>query len=44
MKTKLKTIDLDLYNKVSSIMDYHIKIRHIKGGEVTKNKYKALRA
>ena len=33
-------IDNNLYNQIRLIFDEHIRIRHIKGGEVTKQKYK----
>ena len=36
---RLKCIDKDLYDKVDQILKYHIDIRHIRGGESTKNKY-----
>ena len=36
---RLKFIDKDLYDKVDQILKYHIDIRHIRGGESTKNKY-----
>ena len=36
---RLKYIDKDLYDKVDQILKYHIDIRHIRGGESTKNKY-----
>ena len=37
---RLLDIDSKLYNKVDDILKYHINIRHIRGGESTKNKYK----
>lgn len=37
---RLKTINNDLFKKVNAIMKYHIEIRHIRGGESTKKKYK----
>lgn len=40
LKDRLKKIDINLYEKVKEIIDYHIEIRHIKGGESTKEKYK----
>jgi len=40
LKDRLKKIDINLYDKVKEIIDYHIEIRHIKGGESTKEKYK----
>ena len=36
---RLKYSDKDLYDKVDQILKYHIDIRHIRGGESTKNKY-----
>lgn len=36
---RLKYIDKDLYDRVDQILKYHIDIRHIRGGESTKNKY-----
>ena len=36
---RLKYIDKDLYDKVDQILKYHIDIRHVRGGESTKNKY-----
>lgn len=44
MNDKLKKIDVNLYIQVRNIMEEHIKIRHIKGGEVTKKRYKKMRA
>ena len=37
---RLLKIDSKKYDLISSIMKYHIDIRHIRGGESTKNKYK----
>lgn len=36
---RLLEIDSVLYNKVSSILKYHIEIKHIRGGEATKRKF-----
>ncbi len=36
---RLKYIDKKLYEKVDKILKHHIDIRHIRGGESTKNKY-----
>jgi Stage III sporulation protein D. len=36
---RLKKIDKKLYLKIDKILKYHIKIRHIRGGESTKRKY-----
>lgn len=37
---RLKKIDPVLYAEVHKIMDYHFSIRHIRGGEATKKKYR----
>ena len=37
---RLIDINLDLYNKIKSILNYHKEVRHIRGGESTKKKYK----
>lgn len=37
---RLMDIDYTLYLKVDDILKYHINIRHIRGGESTKKKYK----
>ena len=39
LKERLKHIDYEKYIEVKKIMEYHIMIRHIRGGESTKNKY-----
>lgn len=39
MRERLRLIDTDLYDKVSSILEYHIDIKHIRGGESTKRKF-----
>lgn len=39
---RLLDINLDLYNEVDNILKYHIDIRHIRGGQSTKKKYKKL--
>lgn len=36
---RLFNTDKEVYKKVSSILKYHLKIRHIRGGESTKRKY-----
>ncbi|MBE6153350.1 MAG: stage III sporulation protein D [Firmicutes bacterium] len=36
---RLKLIDINLYRKVNKILQEHIDIRHIKGGESTRQKY-----
>ena len=37
---RLMDMDYMLYLKVDDILKYHINIRHIRGGESTKKKYK----
>lgn len=37
---RLMHIDPKKYKKVESILKQHIDVRHIRGGESTKNKYK----
>lgn len=39
---RLVDIDFDLSKEIDSILKYHIDIRHIRGGESTKKKYKNL--
>ena len=39
MRDRLKLVDTILYEKVSSILEYHIDIKHIRGGESTKKKF-----
>ena len=39
LKERLFEIDSELYNKVSSILKYHLDIRHIRGGNATKEKF-----
>ena len=39
---RLLDIDYILYEQIDSILKYHIDIRHIRGGESTKKKYKNL--
>lgn len=39
---RLLEIDSNLYMKIDDILKYHINIRHIRGGESTKKKYKNL--
>jgi len=37
---RLYNIDLDRYKKVQEIMQHHIEVRHLRGGESTRRKYK----
>lgn len=39
IRKRLFVIDRNLYQKVSSILEYHIDIKHIRGGESTKRKF-----
>lgn len=39
---RLQEINNDLFLQIDSILKYHIDIRHIRGGESTKKKYKKL--
>lgn len=39
IRKRLLEIDKKLYEKVSSILEYHIDIKHIRGGESTKRKF-----
>lgn len=39
LKEKLKNIDNNLYVKVLDVLDEHLKVRHIRGGQSTKKKY-----
>lgn len=36
---RLKEIDVKLFQQVDRILKYHLDIRHIRGGQSTKNKY-----
>ncbi len=40
LKDRLKYIDNDLYLRVQRIIKHHLSVRHIRGGESTKRKYK----
>ena len=39
LKERLFDIDEYLYNEVSTILKYHLDIRHIRGGNATKCKF-----
>lgn len=39
LNERLKKIDKMKYGKVKKILEHHINIRHIRGGQSTKNKY-----
>lgn len=40
LSDRLKKLDNDLSKKINNIFKTHDKYKHIRGGEVTKNKYK----
>lgn len=39
---RLIELDIDLFKQIDDILKYHIDVRHIRGGESTKKKYKKL--
>ena len=39
LRERLLEVDVDLYSKVSNILQYHTNIRHIRGGESTRRKF-----
>lgn len=39
LSDRLKKINRERYLEVKKILDYHLKIRHIRGGIATKQKY-----
>ena len=39
IRERLFEIDKKMYEKVSSILEYHVDIKHIRGGESTKRKF-----
>ncbi len=39
IRKRLFVVDKNLYEKVSSILKYHIDIKHIRGGDATKRKF-----
>lgn len=39
LNERLKKINFEKYEKIKEILKYHIDIRHIRGGQSTKNKY-----
>ena len=40
LTVRLKEIDLSLYKAVKRRLDYNLSVRHVRGGEATKRKYK----
>lgn len=41
---KLPLINYDLFEEVAELLDYNKKIRHIRGGQKTKEKYELLKS
>ncbi len=39
IRERLFIIDKNMYDRVSSVFDYHACIKHIRGGEATKRKF-----
>ncbi|MDD4053330.1 MAG: sporulation transcriptional regulator SpoIIID [Bacilli bacterium] len=39
LNERLYSLDIDLYKKVATILKHHIDIRHLRGGESTRQKY-----
>lgn len=39
LRERLLEIDGELYDQVSTILQYHMDIRHIRGGESTRKKF-----
>lgn len=39
---RLLDINFDLFSEIDTILKYHIDVRHIRGGQSTKKKYKKL--
>ena len=37
---RLRDINFELFEQIDSILKYHIDVRHIRGGQSTKKKYK----
>ncbi|MFD1362051.1 sporulation transcriptional regulator SpoIIID [Lentibacillus salinarum] len=37
---RLPVINPELYNQVKDVLNYHKSIRHLRGGEATRNKYR----
>lgn len=42
MRSRLLLIDKKRYKKIDKILNHHIKVRHLRGGESTKRKYSML--
>ena len=42
LNRRLKNINSNIYNDVKKILNYHLEVRHIRGGESTRKKYENL--
>ena len=42
LNRRLKNINSNIYDEVKKILNYHLEIRHIRGGESTRKKYENL--
>lgn len=42
LRDRLLYINKSLYSKVNDILQYHMDVRHIRGGQSTKKKYEKL--
>lgn len=40
---KLKLIDEELFDEITNLLEYNKNIRHIRGGQKTKEKYESLK-
>ncbi|MDE7191474.1 MAG: sporulation transcriptional regulator SpoIIID [Clostridia bacterium] len=40
LNTKLKYIDIDLYEDVRGVLEYNLSVRHLRGGESTRQLYR----
>ena len=40
VKERLKHIDPDLYDRVRAVLSYNKSVRHLRGGEATRQKYR----
>ena len=42
LNRRLKNINSNIYDEVKKILNYHLEVRHIRGGESTRKKYENL--
>ena len=42
LNRRLMHINSNIYNEVKKILNYHLEVRHIRGGESTRKKYENL--